>query len=86
MAESRFQLAQGDAVAWLRTLPASSVDLVLRKPFRMLSCNHVDPVSFRHETTGEVDRVVLHAPDPVDRDNTRDDADAHRATVEEASD
>ena len=32
MAESRFQLAQGDAVAWLRTLPASSVDLVITDP------------------------------------------------------
>ncbi|MGE5183031.1 MAG: DNA-methyltransferase, partial [Acidobacteriota bacterium] len=28
----RFQLARGDAVAWLRTLPASSVDLVITDP------------------------------------------------------
>ena len=32
MEESRFQLAQGDAVAWLRTLPASSVDLAITDP------------------------------------------------------
>ena len=28
----RFQLTRGDAVAWLRTLPASSVDLVITDP------------------------------------------------------
>ena len=28
----RFQLAQGDAVAWLRSLPAASVDLVITDP------------------------------------------------------
>src|SRR5215813_13449507 len=28
----RFQLTRGDAVAWLRTLPAGSVDLVIRDP------------------------------------------------------
>jgi site-specific DNA-methyltransferase (adenine-specific) len=28
----QFQLAQGDAVAWLRTLPAGSVDLVITDP------------------------------------------------------
>jgi site-specific DNA-methyltransferase (adenine-specific) len=28
----RFQLAQGDAVAWLRTLPSSSVNLVITDP------------------------------------------------------
>lgn len=32
MEGSRFQLARGDAVAWLRTLPASSVDLVITDP------------------------------------------------------
>ena len=32
MDESRFQLTQGDAVAWLRTLPAASVDLVITDP------------------------------------------------------
>ncbi len=32
MEESRFQLAQGDAVAWLRTLPPASVDLVITDP------------------------------------------------------
>lgn len=28
----RFQLAQGDAVAWLRTLPSNSIDLVITDP------------------------------------------------------
>src|SRR6187431_3490386 len=32
MDQSRFQLTQGDAVAWLRTLPAASVDLVVTDP------------------------------------------------------
>lgn len=32
MAQSRFQLTQGDAVAWLKTLPAASVDLVITDP------------------------------------------------------
>ena len=32
MQGSRFQLARGDAVAWLRALPASSVDLVITDP------------------------------------------------------
>jgi site-specific DNA-methyltransferase (adenine-specific) len=32
MDQPRFQLTQGDAVAWLRTLPASSVDLVITDP------------------------------------------------------
>ena len=32
MAQPTFQLTQGDAVAWLRTLPASSVDLVITDP------------------------------------------------------
>lgn len=32
MDHPRFQLAQGDAVAWLRTLPAASVDLVITDP------------------------------------------------------
>ena len=32
MAQSRFQLTQGDAVAWLKTLPAASVDLVVTDP------------------------------------------------------
>ena len=32
MAQPRFQLTQGDAVAWLRTLPAASVDLVITDP------------------------------------------------------
>ena len=30
--ESSFELTRGDAVAWLRTLPASSVDLVITDP------------------------------------------------------
>jgi DNA modification methylase len=32
MDQSRFQLTQGDAVAWLKTLPASSIDLVITDP------------------------------------------------------
>lgn len=32
MEQPRFQLAGGDAVAWLRTLPAASVDLVITDP------------------------------------------------------
>ncbi len=32
MDQSRFQLTQGDAVAWLQTLPAASVDLVITDP------------------------------------------------------
>lgn len=32
MSQPRFQLTQGDAVAWLRTLPAASVDLVITDP------------------------------------------------------
>lgn len=32
MSQSRFQLTQGDAVAWLRTLPNASVDLVVTDP------------------------------------------------------
>ncbi len=32
MAQSRFQLTQGDAVAWLKTLPAASIDLVITDP------------------------------------------------------
>jgi site-specific DNA-methyltransferase (adenine-specific) len=32
MTQSRFQLTQGDAVAWLKTLPAASVDLVVTDP------------------------------------------------------
>jgi site-specific DNA-methyltransferase (adenine-specific) len=32
MDQPRFQLAKGDAVAWLRTLPAGSVDLVITDP------------------------------------------------------
>ena len=32
MDQPRFQLTQGDAVAWLRTLPAGSVDLVITDP------------------------------------------------------
>lgn len=32
MEKPSFQLTQGDAVAWLRTLPASSVDLVITDP------------------------------------------------------
>ena len=32
MNDPGFQLARGDAVAWLRTLPASSVDLVITDP------------------------------------------------------
>ncbi|HTL38591.1 MAG TPA: site-specific DNA-methyltransferase [Kofleriaceae bacterium] len=32
MEKPRFQLTQGDAVAWLRTLPASSVDLLITDP------------------------------------------------------
>ena len=32
MDQSRFQLTQGDAVAWLRTLPAASVDLLITDP------------------------------------------------------
>jgi DNA modification methylase len=32
MDQSRFQLTQGDAVAWLKTLPAASVDLVITDP------------------------------------------------------
>ena len=32
MVQPTFQLAQADAVAWLRTLPASSVDLVITDP------------------------------------------------------
>lgn len=32
MAQSRFQLARGDAVEWLRTLPSASVDLVITDP------------------------------------------------------
>ena len=32
MDQPRFQLAQGDAVAWLKTLPAASVDLVITDP------------------------------------------------------
>lgn len=32
MDQPRFQLTQGDAVAWLRTLPAGSVDLVVTDP------------------------------------------------------
>jgi site-specific DNA-methyltransferase (adenine-specific) len=32
MTQSRFSLTQGDAVAWLKTLPAASVDLVITDP------------------------------------------------------
>lgn len=32
MSQPRFQLTQGDAVAWLRALPSSSVDLVVTDP------------------------------------------------------
>jgi DNA modification methylase len=32
MGQPKFQLAQGDAVAWLRTLPAASIDLVITDP------------------------------------------------------
>src|SRR3954470_24270872 len=32
MDQPRFQLTQGDAVAWLRTLPAASVDLLITDP------------------------------------------------------
>ncbi len=32
MDESRFQLAHGDAVAWLRGLSAGSIDLVITDP------------------------------------------------------
>lgn len=32
MDQPRFQVTQGDAVAWLRTLPAASVDLVITDP------------------------------------------------------
>ena len=32
MAQPRFQLVRGDAVAWLRALPAASVDLVITDP------------------------------------------------------
>ncbi len=32
MSQPRFQLTQGDAVAWLRTLPTASVDLVVTDP------------------------------------------------------
>jgi site-specific DNA-methyltransferase (adenine-specific) len=32
MDQAKFQLAQGDAVAWLRTLPAASIDLVITDP------------------------------------------------------
>lgn len=32
MSQPRFQLTQGDAVAWLRTLPNASVDLVVTDP------------------------------------------------------
>jgi site-specific DNA-methyltransferase (adenine-specific) len=32
MDQSRFQLTQGDAVAWLKTLPAASIDLVVTDP------------------------------------------------------
>jgi DNA modification methylase len=32
MSQARFQLTKGDAVAWLRTLPAASVDLVITDP------------------------------------------------------
>ena len=32
MDETRFQLTQGDAVAWLRTLPDESIDLVVTDP------------------------------------------------------
>lgn len=32
MNETRFQLSRGDAVAWLRTLPGESVDLVVTDP------------------------------------------------------
>jgi site-specific DNA-methyltransferase (adenine-specific) len=32
MDQPRFQLTQGDAVTWLRTLPAASVDLVITDP------------------------------------------------------
>src|SRR5512139_2466216 len=32
MDQSGFQLTQGDAVAWLKTLPAASVDLVITDP------------------------------------------------------
>jgi site-specific DNA-methyltransferase (adenine-specific) len=32
MHDPRFQLARGDAVAWLRTLPAASVDLLITDP------------------------------------------------------
>lgn len=32
MSTSRFQLAHGDAVAWLKTLPSASVDLVVTDP------------------------------------------------------
>jgi site-specific DNA-methyltransferase (adenine-specific) len=32
MDDPRFQLARGDAVAWLRTLPAASVDLLITDP------------------------------------------------------
>jgi site-specific DNA-methyltransferase (adenine-specific) len=32
MSQPRFQLTQGDAVAWLKTVPAASVDLVITDP------------------------------------------------------
>src|SRR6476620_12641547 len=32
MDQPRFQLTQGDAVSWLRTLPAASVDLLVTDP------------------------------------------------------
>ena len=67
-------------------MKASAVDLVLAETLRVPACDHVNRVALRHEPACQVHRMVLHAPDPVCRHNARDDADAHPATVEEASD
>jgi asparagine synthase (glutamine-hydrolysing) len=56
---------------------AHSVDDLLRFAFRMGRRDHVDLVAGSGQATRKVARMVLHAADPVHRDDVGNDADPH---------
>jgi cephalosporin hydroxylase len=68
----------------LDVVSTDAVDLLLAKPFWVPGRYQLNFVTSRNETECQVGRMVLHAADPVEWHEARDDADSHAETVEEA--
>ena len=78
------RLAQPDRVVLMpgrvdEEVPGS-VHSLLPLAFRMPRGDHVHLVAGSHESSREVARVILHAPDAMLRDDEGDDADPHWST------